>query len=87
MIGSMLVKLAYLVAAVLFILGLKWMSHPKTAVRANIVGAIGMAIAMIAACYDAMEVGERNEPHLRMSGPKRCTIDTIEYALTPTALR
>lgn len=55
MIGSLLVKLAYLVAAVLFILGLKWMSHPKTAVRANIVGAIGMAIAMIAACYDAME--------------------------------
>ena len=55
MFGPMLVKLAYLVAAVLFILGLKWMSHPKTAVRANIVGAVGMAIAMIAACYDAME--------------------------------
>ena len=32
--------LIYLLAAVLFILDLKWMAHPRTAVRGNIVGAI-----------------------------------------------
>ena len=40
--------LAYLVAAVLFIVDLKWMAHPKTAVRGNYVGALGMAIAIAA---------------------------------------
>ncbi len=54
MIGPILVKTAYLVAAVLFILGLKWMSHPKTAVRANLVGALGMGVAIVAAVFDAM---------------------------------
>jgi len=38
--------LAYLVAAVLFIWDLMWMSHPRTAVRANLIGCIGMAIAI-----------------------------------------
>jgi len=41
-------ELAYLVAAVLFILDLKWMAHPRTAVRGNWTGALGMAIAVAA---------------------------------------
>ncbi len=40
--------LAYLVAAVLFIIDLKWMAHPRTAVRGNGLGAIGMGIAIAA---------------------------------------
>jgi len=40
-------NLLYLLAVVLFILGLKGLSHPKTAVRGNILGAIGMFIAVI----------------------------------------
>jgi len=40
--------LAYLVAAVLFIADLKWMSSPRTAVRGNWTGALGMAIAVAA---------------------------------------
>ena len=40
--------LAYLVASVLFILDLTWMAHPKTAVRGNWTGALGMAIAIAA---------------------------------------
>src|SRR5436309_3353510 len=32
-----------------------------------------------------MYVSDRNAPRGRMMGEKRCTIDTIEYALTPTA--
>ena len=42
-----LVKLAYIVAAVLFIFGLKQMGHPRTAVRGNLLGATGMALAII----------------------------------------
>ncbi|MHC4452801.1 MAG: NAD(P)(+) transhydrogenase (Re/Si-specific) subunit beta, partial [Planctomycetota bacterium] len=45
---SQLVNICYLVAAILFILDLKWMSHPRTAVRGNRAGAIAMAIAVIA---------------------------------------
>jgi NAD(P) transhydrogenase subunit beta len=40
--------LAYLVAAVLFIVDLKWMSSPRTAVRGNWTGALGMAVAIAA---------------------------------------
>ena len=41
-----LVKLAYLAASAFFILGLKKMAHPRTAVRGNLYGAIGMALAV-----------------------------------------
>jgi NAD(P) transhydrogenase subunit beta len=40
--------LAYLVSAVLFILSLKGLTHPSTARRGNVLGMIGMAIAVIA---------------------------------------
>jgi len=43
-----LINLAYLVAAVLFIMGLKGLSSPKSAVRGNVTGAIGMLIAIVA---------------------------------------
>ncbi|MCL4864708.1 MAG: NAD(P)(+) transhydrogenase (Re/Si-specific) subunit beta [Gemmatimonadales bacterium] len=40
-------KLAYLIAAVCFILGLKWLSSPGTAVRGNRVSGVGMLIAIL----------------------------------------
>jgi NAD(P) transhydrogenase subunit beta len=43
-----LIYLAYLVAAVLFIFGLKGLTHPRTAVRGNLIGAIGMLLAIVA---------------------------------------
>jgi len=46
MLDSNIVNLCYLVAAVLFILDLKWMAHPRTAVRGNRAGAIAMALAV-----------------------------------------
>ncbi|HLF57741.1 MAG TPA: NAD(P)(+) transhydrogenase (Re/Si-specific) subunit beta [Thermoanaerobaculia bacterium] len=46
-------NLAYLAAAVLFILDLKWMAHPRTAVRGNWTGAVGMAIAIAATVVGA----------------------------------
>ncbi len=44
---SQFIQVLYLVATVLFIFSLKWMSNPKTARRAVIAGVAGMAIAVI----------------------------------------
>jgi len=41
-------NLAYLVAAVLFILAFKGLAHPRTAVRGNLLGSIGMLVAVLA---------------------------------------
>jgi NAD(P) transhydrogenase subunit beta len=38
---------SYLVAAALFILSLKWLSHPRTARRGVLAGEVGMALAVI----------------------------------------
>jgi H+-translocating NAD(P) transhydrogenase subunit beta len=38
---------SYLVAAALFILSLKWLSHPRTARRGVLAGEIGMALAVV----------------------------------------
>lgn len=43
-----LVNSAYLVAAILFILGLKGLTSPRTAVRGNMLGAAGMLTAVVA---------------------------------------
>lgn len=45
---SHVIALAYLVASVLFIVGLKKLSHPDSARRGNSLAAIGMAIAVLA---------------------------------------
>ena len=52
-----LINLGYLTAAVLFILGLKGLSHPKTAVRANLIGATGMLLAIVATLLDRNVLG------------------------------
>jgi len=39
--------LLYLVAAILFVLGLKDLSHPRTATRGNLLGAVGMLLAVV----------------------------------------
>ena len=46
--NELLINLAYLIAAVLFILGLKGLTHPRTAVRGNTLSAVGMLIAIVA---------------------------------------
>ena len=47
-----LINLSYLVASVLFIVGLKGLSHPRSAVRGNLLGALGMLIAVLATMLD-----------------------------------
>jgi NAD(P) transhydrogenase subunit beta len=42
-----LIQIAYLVAAVLFVLGIKGMTKPKTAVRGNILSSVGMLVAVV----------------------------------------
>ncbi len=51
-IEASIVNLIYLIAAVLFIFGLKNLSHPRTAVRGNIMGASGMLLAIIITLFD-----------------------------------
>ena len=46
------IDLFYLLAAVLFILGLKGLSHPKTAVRGNLLASMGMLIAIVVTLLD-----------------------------------
>ena len=41
-------NIVYLIAAVLFILDLKMLAHPRTAVRGNQLGALAMALAVVA---------------------------------------
>lgn len=43
-----IINIAYLIASILFIAGLKGLSHPRTAIRGNVLGGLGMLIAILA---------------------------------------
>ena len=47
-----LIDLFYLISAVLFIFGLKGLSHPRTAVRGNLLGSAGMLLAIVVTLLD-----------------------------------
>ncbi len=44
---SSTIQAGYLIAAVLFILGLKGLARPRTAVRGNLLGSLGMLVAVV----------------------------------------
>lgn len=46
-LGDSVLEISYLIASVLFIFGLKMLSHPDTARRGNILAAIGMGMAIV----------------------------------------
>ncbi|NQV26230.1 MAG: NAD(P)(+) transhydrogenase (Re/Si-specific) subunit beta [Rhodopirellula sp.] len=48
-----LVQLAYLLSAVLFILGLKGLTRPRSAVRGNLLGACGLLVAVVVTLFSA----------------------------------
>jgi NAD(P) transhydrogenase subunit beta len=52
-----LTNLAYLVASVLFIFGLKGLTRPRTAVRGNLTSAVGMLLAVVVVLLDQKIVG------------------------------
>ena len=45
-------QIGYLVSAALFIFGLKGLAHPRTAVRGNMLGSIGMLLAVLVTLFD-----------------------------------
>lgn len=47
-IPDSIINVAYLLSAALFIFGLKGLAHPRTAVRGNLLGALGMLVAILA---------------------------------------
>jgi proton-translocating NAD(P)+ transhydrogenase subunit beta len=47
-----IVNIVYLIAASLFIFGLKGLTHPRTAVRGNMLGALGMLVAIVVTLLD-----------------------------------
>ncbi len=52
-----LIQLGYLAAAVLFILGLRGLARPRTAVRGNQLGALGMLVAVVVTLTDQQIIG------------------------------
>jgi NAD/NADP transhydrogenase beta subunit len=48
---DLIANLSYIVAAILFIFGLKMLGHPNTARRGNGFSALGMFIAVVAGYY------------------------------------
>lgn len=46
------VAILYLISAIFFIIGIKRLAKPKTATQGNLTGAVGMAIAVVAAFID-----------------------------------
>ncbi len=49
---NVLINATYLLASALFILGLKGLTHPRTAVRGNLLGALGMFLAVVVTLLD-----------------------------------
>ncbi len=54
---TVLIDFAYLVASVLFIFGIRGLTHPRTAVRGNMLGATGMLIAIVVTLLDRQIFG------------------------------
>jgi len=52
MIPAWLAEAIYLVAAVFFIIGLRWLGSPATAVKGNRLSSVGMAIAILVTLID-----------------------------------
>lgn len=51
-----LINVAYLIASILFIVGLKGLTSPRTAVRGNRLGALAMLIAVVATLADSQVI-------------------------------
>jgi len=51
-VSQALIDLAYVLASVLFILGLKGLTHPRTAVQGNLLSAGGMLVAVVVTILD-----------------------------------
>ena len=75
---SSLTQLAYVAAAVLFIVGLQRMSHPRTAVQGNVLGITGMVLSILL----ALAAGELDHHWLVGIGLFVGTAIGVGFALT-----
>ncbi len=71
-------NLLYLLAAVLFIVGLKGLTHPRSAVRGNFIGSLGMLLAVVV----TLVVQEILNPVMIISGIAAGSIIGAVFALT-----
>ena len=55
--SSALINLGYLGASALFVMGLKGLAHPRTAVRGNFLGSMGMFVAVVLTLLDRRILG------------------------------
>ena len=62
------INLVYLAASVLFILGIRGLTHPRTAVRGNRLGAAGMLLAVTATLLDSRIFGAPDQAFLVILG-------------------
>jgi len=58
------INLTYLVASVLFVLCFVQLSHPRTATRGNLTGALGMLLAVVATLVDRNILGSGQQAYL-----------------------
>jgi NAD(P) transhydrogenase subunit beta len=56
-VHNSLLNLVYLVASILFILGIKGLTHPRTAVRGNLISAVGMLLAVVVTLALKVKIG------------------------------
>ena len=56
--GDVILEFSYLIAAIMFVIGLKFMSHPETARKGNIWAAVGMGLAMVTTLFLHRENGQ-----------------------------
>ena len=62
------INFAYLAASVLFILGIRGLTHPRTAVRGNLLGAAGMLLATAVTLLDRRVFGADEQAYLVILG-------------------
>jgi NAD(P) transhydrogenase subunit beta len=55
--NAALINLGYLGASALFVVGLKGLSHPRTAARGNVLGSLGMLLAVALTLFDRRILG------------------------------
>ncbi|MGC8803444.1 MAG: NAD(P)(+) transhydrogenase (Re/Si-specific) subunit beta, partial [Bacteroidales bacterium] len=53
-----ILEISYIIASVLFVIGLKMLSHPETARRGNIIAATGMGLAILSTILFHRKDGE-----------------------------
>ena len=53
-----LIEIGYIVASVLFIIGIKMLGRPERARRGNMVSALGMLVAVVSALFECKDKGQ-----------------------------